>query len=73
VDEFIAIVLVTAFGAVLVALFVRLAFDVFAIRKMIEARGGDSPARCPQCRFPIPADASICGHCGRELTRADAP
>lgn len=72
-DEFIAIALITVFGAVLVALFVRLAFDVFAIRKMIEARGGDSPVRCPHCRFPVPADADTCGHCGRELARVDAP
>jgi hypothetical protein len=72
-DEFFTFVVGTAIGVVLVALFIRLAFDVFAIRKMIEARGGDSPTRCPHCRFPIPADASTCGHCGRELTRADAP
>jgi hypothetical protein len=67
-DVFIVAAVTVAF-----ALFLRLAFDVFAIRKMMEAQGGDSAVRCSHCRFPIPAEASACGHCGREVTRVDAP
>jgi len=62
-----------AISAVLVALFLRMAFDVFAVRRMLEARGGNSAVRCPHCRFPVPADATVCGHCSRDLTRVDAP
>jgi predicted amidophosphoribosyltransferase len=50
-----------------------MAFNIAAIRRMLENAGLFSGSGCPHCRFPVPPGAEICGHCGRELTRADAP
>jgi hypothetical protein len=57
----------------MVVAFFWMAFNIAAIRRMLENAGLFSDTGCPHCRFPVPKGAEICGHCGRELTRADAP
>jgi hypothetical protein len=59
-------------GSLAVALF-WMAFNIAAIRRMLENAGLSSDTGCPHRRFPVPKGAGICGHCGRELTLADAP
>lgn len=40
--------------------------DVAAQELGLDAEGRDPPqtSRCSECRAPIPAEASFCGHCG---------
>jgi predicted amidophosphoribosyltransferase len=64
------VLVVLVVEVVLVALFVRMAFDVFAVRRMLENAGLDSDAACGWCRLPVPRGADVCGHCGRELEPA---
>jgi hypothetical protein len=58
---------VIAFEIVLVIGLVKLFFDVAAIRRMLENTGLFSGVTCPSCRMPIPPDADVCGHCGRDV------
>jgi hypothetical protein len=62
-----------AFLLFLVFCFLKMVFDISAIRRMLENTGLFSGVPCTWCHMPVPADATVCGHCGRELTRADAP
>jgi hypothetical protein len=50
----------------LLTLFFKLTFDVAAIRRMLENTGLFSGIPCPSCAMPIPPDARVCGHCGRD-------
>jgi hypothetical protein len=59
-------------GSLVVAFF-WMAFNIAAIRRMLENAGLFSGNGCTHCRFPVPKGAEVCGHCGRELTRAHAP
>lgn len=59
-------------GSLVIAFF-WMAFNIAAIRRMLENAGLFSGTGCPHCRLPVPKGAEVCGHCGRELTRADAP
>lgn len=57
----------------IVLAFFWMAYNVAAIRRMLENAGLFSGFPCPWCRMPIPEGAKVCGHCGREVTRVDAP
>ncbi len=48
-------------------LFVRMAFDIKAVRTMLENQGLFSGVVCGWCRMPVPEGADTCGHCGRDL------
>jgi predicted amidophosphoribosyltransferase len=50
-----------------VFLFVRMAFDIKAVRTMLENQGLFSGVACGWCRMPVPEGAETCGHCGRDL------
>jgi hypothetical protein len=73
VAEGIVLALYLAFLLFLVTAFLWMAFNIAAIRRMLENAGLFSGTACRWCRFPVPEDAEVCGHCGRELIRADAP
>ena len=51
----------------LITIFFKLAFDVAAIRRMLENTGLFSGIPCPSCAMPIPEAARVCGHCGRDV------
>jgi predicted amidophosphoribosyltransferase len=59
-------------GTELVLIFglVKLFFDVAAIRRMLENTGLFSGIPCDHCWMPIPAAATVCGHCGRDVRSA---
>ena len=59
-----------AFELFLLVLFIRMAFDINAIRSMLENQGLFSGVGCPRCRMPIPDGAEVCGHCGTDLAPA---
>ena len=51
----------------------KLFSDVSAIRRMLENMGLFSGTACPSCHMPIPATATACGHCGRDVELAKRP
>ncbi len=67
----IVVLIWTAVGSALIAFFL-IAFNVAAIRRMLENMGLFSGIPCSWCRMPVPEGAEICGHCGRELSRVNA-
>jgi hypothetical protein len=71
--EGILLVAYIAFLIFLVFCFLKMVFDVSAIRRMLENTGLFSGVPCGWCHMPIPTAATVCGHCGRELTQADSP
>jgi hypothetical protein len=61
-----------AFVLFVVVTFFRIAYDVRAIRQMLENMGLFSGIPCRSCRMPVPEGAEVCGHCGRDLAPTDA-
>jgi hypothetical protein len=49
------------------AAFFWMAYNVGAIRTMLENTGLFSGVPCRWCRMPVPPEAAVCGHCGRDL------
>ena len=56
-----------------IVVFFRVAYDVAAIRQMLQNMGLFSGIPCRWCRMPVPEEAEVCGHCGRDLARVEAP
>jgi hypothetical protein len=56
-----------------VVVFFRMAYDLSAIRQMLQNTGLFSGIPCRWCRMPVPEGAEVCGHCGRDLARVGAP
>jgi hypothetical protein len=62
-----------AFLVFVIVAFFRIAYDVRAIRRMLENMGLFSGIPCRWCRMPVPEAAHVCGHCGRDLAGASEP
>jgi hypothetical protein len=65
-DEQINWIILATLGLAIVAFF-WMAYNVGAIRTMLQNQGLFSGVPCRWCRMPIPEGADVCGHCGREL------
>jgi hypothetical protein len=53
--------------AAVIATYISLVVNVSKIRRMLAAAGFDGDRTCRECLLPVPAQARVCGHCGREL------
>jgi len=53
--------------------FFKVVYDVAAIRRMLENTGLFSGEPCPSCSMPIPKNARVCGHCGRDVEVPTSP
>lgn len=66
--------LLLALQLTIVLAFFWMAFNVAAIRRMLENQGLFSGIPCRWCRRPVPEGAEVCGNCGRDLgVRAGSP
>lgn len=41
------------------------------LKRELDQRSTDEPARCPSCQSPVGRDASFCGRCGKPLQPKD--
>ncbi|MGE5226701.1 MAG: hypothetical protein ACM3OO_07480 [Planctomycetaceae bacterium] len=64
--EWVMIAIWAVYVAV-IATYISLVVNVGKIRRMLASAGFDEDRTCGECLLPVPAQARVCGHCGRDL------